>query len=124
MACPIVIKSEGDIIWGQPKHQSQNTYHSIVLQLGKETVETLKQYGPISRQMNELESEAFQLVVNEHPVTVRIRLTALDRKAADAVTGLGGAYCDLCHISKEGSHCVQILEEEQQIQEHWRTQKL
>ena len=35
------------------------------------------------------ESESFQIVVNEHPLTVSVRigLTTLDRKAADAVTG-------------------------------------
>ena len=28
----------------------------------------------------------------------------MDRKACDAVTGLGGAYCDLCLFSKDDAH--------------------
>ena len=37
-------------------------------------------------------------------VGVRVRVTMLDRKAADAVSALGGAYCDLCFLSKEEAH--------------------
>ena len=54
------------------------------------------------------------LTVKGHSVKVSviIRITALDRKAADAVTGLGGAFCDLCYMSSDDAHDLGELEEE------------
>ena len=45
-------------------------------------------------------------------MSVKIRITALDLKAADAVTGLGGALCDLCSMSSDDAHDLGELEEE------------
>ena len=56
--------------------------------------------------MAELEQERFVVRVHNNDVRVNviIRLTAMDRKAVDAVTGLGGAYCDLCFFSGDDAH--------------------
>ncbi|XP_063677373.1 uncharacterized protein LOC134813500 [Bolinopsis microptera] len=106
MICPISIRYGGDNVWTQPYPQSQNTHRPIILQLGKETIEALKIYGPVTREMGELEQERFVVCVHDNNVRVSviIRLTAMDRKAVDAVTGLGGAYCDLCFFSADESH--------------------
>ena len=120
MICPIVIKNKGyqdqesRILWKQPRPQSQNSHKPIVLQLGKETVESLKIYGPITREMADIENTPLDLTVKGHSVkvSVKIRTTALDRKAADAVTGLRGAFCDLCYMSSDDAHDLGELEEE------------
>ena len=77
----------------------KNTHRPHVLQLGKETDESLKLYGPLTREMNSFEKSPMNLTVNGQVVRifVKFRITAVDPEAADAVTGLGGAYCDLCH---------------------------
>ena len=113
MICPLVIKSDGKIVWNQPRPQSQNTHRPIVLQLGKETIESLKIYGPITREMAEIEDESFCLAVKGHTIQtkVKIRITALDRKASDAVTGVGGAFCDLCFMSEDEAHDLGQLDE-------------
>ena len=114
MICPLTVKSKERILWKQPRPQSANTHRPIVLQLGKETVESLKIYGPITREMADIEETPINLIVKGHEVkvSVKIRITALDRKAADAVTGLGGAFCDLCYMSPEEAHDVAELEDE------------
>lgn len=101
-------------MWTQPRPQSHNTHRPIILQLGKETIESLKLYGPVTKEMADLENRTMNVVVNgcSVQVTVKIRITALDRKAADAVTGLGGAFCDLCHMSPAQAHDPSKLEEE------------
>jgi hypothetical protein len=67
--------------------------------------------------MAEIEREVFPVTVgnNTIQVSVKIRITALDRKAADAVSGLGGAFCDLCHMSADQAHRCELLEEELKI---------
>ena len=43
----------------------------------------------------------------------------MDRKACDAVTGIGSAFCDLCFLSKEEAHNQSMdLESTQQICNH------
>ena len=56
--------------------------------------------------MAKLEVECFLVRVDDKTISarMRIRITALDRKAADAVTGLGGAHCDLYFLSSQAAH--------------------
>ena len=76
MICPLVVKNKGDgagegrILWKQPRPQSQNTHRPVVLQLGKETVESLKIYGPITREMAEIENTPLDLTIKGHSVKV------------------------------------------------------
>ena len=47
---------------------------------------------------------------------VEIRLTVMDKKGCDGVTGLGSTICDLCFLSKEEAHNQSMdLESTQQI---------
>lgn len=64
-------------------------------------------------EINKLEKDGMKIVVRgkEVAVDVEVRLTAMDRKAVDAVSGCGGAYCDLCFMSKDASHDCQKISE-------------
>ena len=107
MMCPLSIQTEDNVIlWKEENPESSNTHRPLALQLGKETIESLKSFADLTEVILQLETTGFQSQVKEEMIRVKvqIRLTAMDRKACDAVTGLGGAFCDLCFLSKEEAH--------------------
>ena len=106
MICPLEVRTDKMILWTQKNPSSQNTQRPVALQLGKETTESLKCMGPLTKEITDLEESGVELMYQGEliKVRVRIRITMLDRKAADAVSALGGAYCDLCFLSIEEAH--------------------
>ena len=67
-----------------------------------------------------MEEDGFKHSVRGKEVALKIkfRLSELDRKAADSITGLGGVFCDFCFNSKEEAHkssCVQALKVEKTL---------
>ena len=84
------------------------------MQLGKETIDSLRLYGPVTKKMADLEQEEVLVNLNDQIVKMKvvIRISALDRKAANAVSGMGGAYCDLCFLSLEQAHELSCISED------------
>ena len=113
MICPLLVKCGEERIWKQERPQSQNSHRPLILQLGKETIESLRIYGPVTREMADAEKVELLVKVRDQEikVKVKVRITALDRKAADAVTGLGGAPCDLCLLSTDELHDEDAVED-------------
>ena len=98
--------SPEEIIWSEQNPSSANTQRPLALQLGKENIENLMMFGIQSQEMNDLEARGVEVDVGGHEINVGVlfRLTAIDRKATDAVLSVGGSYCDLCLLSKEEAH--------------------
>ena len=71
--------------------------------MGKEITDTLHTLDTFDSGIDTLKSQGVQMQVVDRSYTVRVIIAShmLDGKAvAKLFTGLGGAYCDLCHYSK------------------------
>lgn len=106
MITPLSIKSGNHEVWLESNPSSANTQRPVSLQLGKETIESLRSFGQLTEDMVRLEANGLEFTVKGKHVSLKVifRLTEMDRKAADAVTSLGGAFCDLCFLSREDAH--------------------
>ena len=103
---------EGQLIWKEVTPNSPEVQRCVALQMGKENLEAL---GPSVKakteeivEIEKLSQEGLlvlQINSRGRKILVNIRLTELDRKAADAITGLTGSFCDLCFLSKTECHC-------------------
>lgn len=107
MLSPLSIGTESNPnIWIQPNPSSSTSHRPLILQMGKENIDNLQLYNSVTKEMLEVEKEELRVMINdnEYRVKVIIRITGLDRKAADAISGLGGAFCDLCTLSRKECH--------------------
>ena len=112
MVCPLELLSSGEKkLWVQPNLGSLSTQRPICLQLGKETTQSLKCLGSQSKEIVDLQNTGLDLQYRGETVRVRVRSTMADRKGVYGVTGLGGAYCDLCFLSKEEGHELGRIED-------------
>ena len=82
------------ILWSQDAPNVANTQRPLLVQMGKESQETLQSLALFERDIEKLANEG--MVIGNHNVKLTILGHMLDRKAADIFTGLGGSYCDLC----------------------------
>ena len=108
MICPLKLSSPSNPdFWQQPNPSSSGTHRPLYLQLGKESIESNKYFGPITKECKNLEIQNPAEVTidgKKYSVNFKIRISGLDRKFADSVTGLGGAYCDICTFSEKDCH--------------------
>ena len=104
MFCPLSISNEkGEIIWVQDAPNVATSQRPLLVQMGKESIETLQSLQLFENDIKRLTDEG--TVVDDNNVKMTIQGHMLDRKAAELYTGLGGSYCDLCEYSKE--QCLQ-----------------
>ena len=70
--------------------------------MGKESTDTLQSLDIFNKKIDILKSRGVGVKVDEQNYNVKVVIAShmLDGKAAKLFTGLGGAYCDLCHYSK------------------------
>ena len=108
--CPLELKdSTGKVIWTESAPNSHRSQRPLLIRTGKESVESLGSLKIFNNDINKAENEGFVLnVAEDRTVNVKSTIIAysLDRKAANLYLGLGGAYCDLCELSKED--CLDI----------------
>ena len=105
--CPLELRDLHDnaIIWSQPSPNAPKTQRPVLLQTGKESTESIQSLSIFNNDIAQAGEEGFVVNVpsSEEAVNVKAKIVSymLDRKAANLYLGLGGAYCDLCHLSKE-----------------------
>ena len=66
-----------------------------------------------NKEQRDLQVDGCKIEVSgiEMPLKVNVASTMMDMKAAHLYLGLGGAYCDLCHSSRNDAHDPKFVEE-------------
>ena len=86
------------------------TQRALCVQLGKESVDTLKSIELFDKDITHLK---MPFVINSKGHDMEFIVNAptgmWDRKAADLLMGSGGAYCDVCTHSKEDCLDVELI---------------
>ena len=104
MFCPLKLTdSSNNVVFQQPLPNSTLSQRILCLQMGKESVDSLKSLQMYNDEIRDMDKDGIQIqVAGKQSVTVQTVVVGhmLDGKAAKLYTGLGGAYCDLCHFSK------------------------
>ena len=114
VVCPLELKDQhGEVVWTEPSPNSPRSQRPIMIHTGKESSETLQSLKLFNNDIFKVESEGFVVEMPEHRA-VNIKSTnvsyCLDRKASNIFLGLGGAYCDLCHHSKEDCLDIEFIQ--------------
>ena len=113
MFCPLSIVDEsGNDVWTQKSTNAPLSQRPVCLQMGKDA--TLQSLTVFNDDIPKLLNEGFN--VTKQDVTlqmkVNIKYYMLDMKA-HLYLGLGGAYCDLCHLSKNlFTTCDELVQED------------
>ena len=120
--CPLELKDNtSKIIWTQPSPNAPKKQRPILLQTGKESSKSLQSLAIFNNDISRAEEEGFVVSVkdddedkgdSQKSVNIKSKVLSymLDRKAANLYLGLGGAYCDLCHHSKEDCLNEELIE--------------
>lgn len=113
MFCPLrLTDSSNNIIFQQPLPNSTLSQRVLCLQMGKESLDSLQSLQMYNPEIHALETIGIDVHAAGQQLTLRAKVVShmLDGKAAKLYTGLGGAYCDLCHLSKKDSADSDIIE--------------
>ena len=101
---PLELKgSSGNVVWTEPSPNSPKSQRPVMIQTGKESTESLQSLKLFNDDITQAEKEGFVVKMpGNKAINVKSTIVSycLDRKAANKYFGLGGAYCDLCHLSK------------------------
>ena len=104
--CPLKIEdSAGESVWIQSSPNAPLTQRPVSLQMGKESVQSLQSLQLFNEDVTRLKEDGFDVLKagQNYHVDVEIQSYMMDMKAAHLYLGTGGAYCDLCSLSKEQS---------------------
>ncbi|KAL5254995.1 hypothetical protein ACHWQZ_G014442 [Mnemiopsis leidyi] len=122
-----LISSNGDTIWVEPSPASPLTCRPLSLLLGKETDDVLKSYyRKLALTRENVRQESLQVTVSDCTYTIKVDLTLsmIDGKMRGILSGLGGAFCLLCTVSREKAadpqHVCSINRSSTEIAEIWR----
>ena len=108
MFCPLSLEDEnGSAVWIQEAPNSPHAQRPLCLQMGKESADSLQSLQLFNRDIAHLNEVGFKLF--DKVVKVDIQSYMMDRKAADLYLGVGGAYCDLCSVSKQQCLDVDVI---------------
>ena len=114
MFCPLTIEdSSGNKKWIQKTPNSALTHRPLALQLGKESNQSLQFLKVFEDTINKMTSDGCMVVVRGKEISLKVNIIShmMDMKAANLYLGLGGAYCDLCDISKADCHDVERVKQ-------------
>ena len=106
---PLNIKAGRTLVWEEDSPNAASTQRPLMLQLGKESRDTLEAQGLLNADIDTMTKDGFS--VGGEKVMVNDVHTMFDRKAANIYLGCTGAYCDLCTKSKED--CLRHIKEGQ-----------
>ena len=114
MFYPLNIESEnGSIIWKQKSPNNPLTHRPLILQMGKESVNTLRSLEIFNDDISTIMNTGCIIninVVSDLTLKVVVKSHMMDMKAAHHFLGLGGAYCDLCSLSHKECHNLDQIE--------------
>ena len=104
MFCPLKLSSTDgkNIVWEQKNPNAPLTHRPLSLQMGKESVDNLQSMCIFNEPIRSLKEDGFSVVKGDLEIQVYTDIDGhmMDRKTANLYTGLGGSYCDLCHVAK------------------------
>ena len=114
IVCPLELKDlHGKTVWTEPSPNSPRSQRPLMIHTGKESTETLQSLQLFNNDISKVESEGFVVTLPDNRA-VNVKSTnisyCIDRKAANLYLGLGGAYCDLCHHSKEDCLDINLIQ--------------
>ena len=93
---PLNIQSKKETVWEELSPNTSSSQRPLSLQLGKESREAYQSQSLFNDDMRELTTG---IAIGEQNFKLDFNL-ACDRKASDLYLGCGGAYCDLCTVSR------------------------
>jgi hypothetical protein len=84
-----------------------------MLQMGKESRDNAQSLTVFNADIKTMQEEGFIIIFNEQYLNIKVNIVAdtFDRKASNIYQGLGGAYCDLCDLSKERCEDICTIEQ-------------
>ena len=107
MFCPLSIETDdGSTVWTRDSPNNPFAQRPVGIQLGKESADNITSLAIFNEDMAKMQ-EGIDLGSSQ--VKVDISSYMMDRKAADLYLGTGGGYCDLCTLTKEACHCIDIV---------------
>ena len=113
VVCPLELKAKSDVVlWTEPSPNSPRSQRPLMIHTGKESAETLQSQKLFNNDITKVESEGFVVKLSDNQaINVKSKMVSycLDRKATNYYLGIHGAYCDLCHISKEDCLDIDII---------------
>ncbi|XP_065647675.1 uncharacterized protein LOC136077082 [Hydra vulgaris] len=117
MFCPLkLLNSNADgnnLIWEQISPNSDFSQRPLMLQMGKESRENAQSLTVFNADIKTMKEEGFIIIFNGQYLNIKVNIVAdsFDRKASNIFQGLGGAYCDLCDLSKEQCEDICTIEQ-------------
>ena len=100
MFCPLKLQQDDQTIWEQICPNSEFSQRPLMLQLGKESTTNCQSLSMFETELKDMNGAGLVLDGTGVVCKVEVQATALDRKASNIYLSLGGAYCDLCTLSK------------------------
>ena len=121
MFCPLKLKTdEGDVLWEQKTPNNPLTHRPLLLEMGKESVESIGSLAIFNDEQTELKTNGCLIKVGEAEMLLKVNnaSTMMDMKAAHLYLGVGGAYCDLCDTPRKLAHDPSRVKEGFDISRH------
>ena len=104
MFCQLSLtKENGEEVWREHSPNSPRAMRPLFLLLGKECRENVECVSQIVNDRSQLKSEPMEIHVHGryYKVQVSCSMSMIDGKMRSLLSGLGGAYCSLCTMTKE-----------------------
>ena len=112
MFCPLAIENaEGIKVWEQKFPNAPQSQRPLALQMGKESLDTPQTLKVFNNPIETLNKIGFRLPDLKANVKIEISNYMMDRKAANIYLGVYCAYCDLCSLSHDTCHNVDIVKQ-------------
>ena len=112
MFCPLAIENaDGIKVWEQKFPNAPQSQRPLALQMGKESLDTLQTLKVFNNPIETLNTIGFMLPDLKANVKIEISNYMMGRKVANIYLGVGGAYCDLCSLSRDTCHNVDIVKQ-------------
>ena len=95
--------ARGEVLWENPSHASSSSCRPVMLLMGKETRKNCEIVADLQRERQGVQFKVDHLN-KSIDVLVHAKMSMIDGKMHTIVSGLGGAFCCLCTMSKEQCH--------------------
>ena len=102
--CPLSLEDDtGKELWKELTPYSPSANRPLFLLLGKESYENVSRVGEAVEERSKLSIEPILIDHNDrkYDVTVSCSLSMIDGKMKSLLSGLGGAFCTLCTVTRE-----------------------
>ena len=108
---------DGTIIYEVPNPNSSDNERPIIICPGREDKELVKKALKHLQEGAQILAFSFGMMTGNRLVNwkVEAKMTQIDGKVRTTATGLGGAYCIMCTVSKEDAHNPRVIRQGFQI---------